>query len=333
MDPQQFDALARTLHGVRTRRVALRSLLGLAGAVALGRTEAEAKRRAGKGKRRRRGGSRCVACNDRPLGTSADLKGCDLRGRNLDGAQLVKSDLAGACLQDASLVAAELRSADLEGADLSGADLTDADLRNADINGWQTAGATFCRTIMPGGELNNIDCPPGSGAGGGRCTTTADCAAQRCQSVSCRSGLCQYNPLDDGTVCEAGSRVCRTGQCIPNECVLDRDCPVRSCQAATCPNHLCVYTRVANGGNGGNCDGSNQCWDGRCLTPPTCRGKGEAVAQNQCGECCSHNCFGIGNELACDMGVAGRPCHVDRDCYGNCGNCFGFCRAFVCFER
>jgi len=73
-----------------------------------------------------------------------DLKGANLWGQNLTGANLAGADLTRANLQEANLTRA----------DLSKAKLKDAEY----FFTVETAGAKFCKTIMPDGSSNNSGC-------------------------------------------------------------------------------------------------------------------------------------------------------------------------------
>ena len=73
-----------------------------------------------------------------------DLKGANLWGQNLTGANLAEADLTRANLQEANLTRA----------DLSKAKLKDAEY----FFTVETAGAKFCKTIMPDGSSNNSGC-------------------------------------------------------------------------------------------------------------------------------------------------------------------------------
>ena len=52
----------------------------------------------------------------------------------------------------------KLIGADLYNAKLEGANISEADLRKANLNNAKLKGATFCKTIMPDGSVNNADC-------------------------------------------------------------------------------------------------------------------------------------------------------------------------------
>jgi hypothetical protein len=77
----------------------------------------------------------------------------DLRKADLRDASLFRANLQGADLQGAVLDGADLRKADLRGADLRDAVLRNADLAEADLRD-----ARLCRTIMPDGRADNLDC-------------------------------------------------------------------------------------------------------------------------------------------------------------------------------
>ena len=56
------------------------------------------------------------------------------------------------------LIGADLRKANLNNAKLKGAKLEGANLWQPDLNRANLEGATFCKTIMPDGSVNNADC-------------------------------------------------------------------------------------------------------------------------------------------------------------------------------
>lgn len=82
-----------------------------------------------------------------------DLRSADLRRANMHGLDLRQINLSRAQLKGAFMRGADLRRADLRGADLSRANLTKASLHGADLRG-----VTYCRTIMPSGEMKAPDC-------------------------------------------------------------------------------------------------------------------------------------------------------------------------------
>jgi uncharacterized protein YjbI with pentapeptide repeats len=114
-----------------------------------------------------------------------NLRGADLRNTNLTGAELEsaiydsntdlpslteqqqrrileikpRALLAGKNLSNQNLSTANLQDADLQGTNLSRANLSGANLMNARLDGAILEGATFCRTIMPDGTVNNQNCP------------------------------------------------------------------------------------------------------------------------------------------------------------------------------
>jgi uncharacterized protein YjbI with pentapeptide repeats len=114
--------------------------------------------------------------------TVAQLAGAQLTGANLTNAKLAFANLTGAYLGLANLTSVDLSLANLTGANLTGVDFTGARLNNAnftqanltgvDLTGANLtqanlsranlAGASFCRTIMPNGQVNNDGCPTAS---------------------------------------------------------------------------------------------------------------------------------------------------------------------------
>lgn len=135
----------------------------------------------------------CKYCDltDAPLG-GRDMRGADFQNANLSGAVLAKANLGERPMEKRTLVSnfedANLRRADLSGANLhlanftnsylreanlSGADLGDALMVNANMKGAVLAGAnlkgakmdgaklddaTFCKTVMPDGAVNDSGC-------------------------------------------------------------------------------------------------------------------------------------------------------------------------------
>ncbi len=109
---------------------------------------------------------------------SANLSGADLRSANLSGADLEKANLQNASLKNADIMNANLRNINLYKAfmyeaNLGGANLTEANLKGANLTEANLKGANlteanltdvsfyrtkFCKTFMPNGEINNIDC-------------------------------------------------------------------------------------------------------------------------------------------------------------------------------
>ena len=260
MDPKRFDAFTRAMDLTRTRRSAFGVIAAALSALTLAPELTDARKR--RRKRRNRSGSVCIDCNDRAAAPGADLKGCDLRGRDLSGADLRSADLAGACLQNANLTGAELRSADFEQADVRGANFTDANLDRADIRGWKATDAIFCRTTMPDGEINTVNCLPGGGA-------------------SCL-GLNQLCSFTGGTPC------CDYGQ--KGKVICDGTIPfVTACQAkcrsdADCQNLVgstdvyCANDPVSDFG----CAGRNFDPNVHCCGRKTC----EANSDCKSGLCC-----------------------------------------------
>ena len=79
-------------------------------------------------------------------------------GQQTRGATLAKVDFAGA----------NFAGADLRGADLSGTDLSGTTLVGAKLNGAKLKGATYCNTLMPGGNVRRTQRGP---SGTGRSTS------------------------------------------------------------------------------------------------------------------------------------------------------------------
>jgi uncharacterized protein YjbI with pentapeptide repeats len=106
------------------------------------------------------------------------LPGANLSGANLKEAYLYKAVLNRANLSGANLSGADLHKAYVIGSNLEGANLKKADLywvslnrsnlTDANLDGAfhfdtvDTAGAIFCRTVMPNGSTTNSGCSQGS---------------------------------------------------------------------------------------------------------------------------------------------------------------------------
>lgn len=283
VDAEQFDALARSLQMRGHRRGAFGAIVAALSGVAVGLTPAEAK------KRRRAHGSpndgRCTDCADRSIARSAHLEGCDLSHRDLSGADLRSASLDRACLQYVNLTGANLRSADLEGADVSGANLTDANLERADIRNWKTDGAIFCRTTMPDGSVNTVNCLPGGGAtclglnqlcsfvGGTPCchyghpgSTTCDgtipfitaCQAKCRSDVDCQNivgspdVICLNDPLSDFG-CAGRNFDPNVHCCARKACNTNSDCQTGLCCQITRGDKTCCLPGERCGGRAIGC--------------------------------------------------------------------------------
>jgi DNA-binding beta-propeller fold protein YncE len=287
MDPNRFDAIARALDTRRSRRGALLGgvlgALGIAGLSpdldAAGKHQRKRNR-----KQRRKSNRRCIDCADRALTRGADLRGCDLSGRDLSGADLRSADLDGACLQRADLTSADLNSADFENADVRGANFTDANLDRADIRGWKSAGAVFCRTTMPGGDLHTTNCLPG----GGECIVVGDLCVpgigdRCCGQGACTGGTCQCPaPLNDcGGVCRecCGDSDCGgdTPYCCDGIC--RGCCDTADCaEGQRCQARRCVCNVAACRAAGGCCVGNTCDLDAAQWSPETSFGQGDILA-------------------------------------------------------
>ncbi len=80
--------------------------------------------------------------------------GCHLlQPRQSGPLKMIGANFLGADLRQLDLRSADLRRADLRGADLSRANLTKASLQGADLRG-----VTYCRTILPSGDMKASDC-------------------------------------------------------------------------------------------------------------------------------------------------------------------------------
>jgi hypothetical protein len=80
--------------------------------------------------------------------------GSNLTRANLTGANLTGANLWGVNLTDANLSRANLTKATLTNVNFTGANLTEAVL---DVT-WNAIKATYCRTTMPDGTVNNSGC-------------------------------------------------------------------------------------------------------------------------------------------------------------------------------
>ena len=229
MDDHRFDALARSLGTVRSRRGALGLLAGAAG-LALGTADAKHHRHKGKhgkqGKHAKPAAQSAVcaaagskACTVAQAKPGAVLKDCDyaaadlsgkalnatnlskasLAGANLSGANLAGANLASACLAGADLSGANLRGTSLSGADLTGANICGADLRGSNVKPAQLATATLCcATILP--DNKPAGCPAGTA-----CCDGAHCVDTQNDPANC--GAC-------GNSCPAAHPTCSDGVCV-----------------------------------------------------------------------------------------------------------------------
>lgn len=290
MDDRRFDALARSLGRTHNRRNALGML---AGAASLALAGAEAKRRKGNGKGRKRdahpantispvcaaaGSATCTVAQAKPGAVlrdcnyaGADLSGKSLNAANLskasfasgklDGANLSGANLAAACLAGTSMTGAKLLGASLQGADLTGADLSGADLRGSNAKDGQLATATLsCATILPSGK--KAACPAGTACcDGTHCTDT--------QADRDHCGAC-------GTVCPLGQKCC-SGICTV---VVGSSCACGTCSLCDPGfeylNGLCFWIVDTS-------DRQEQCTDAGCTPYNTIDGSNNILCATIAG--------------------------------------------------
>ena len=240
MDEHRFDAIARSLGTVRSRRGALGLLAGAAG---LGLAGADARRRKGKGRKARPAaqGAACAAagskaCTPAQAGRGAALANCDYAGADLHGTALNAANLSKASLADADLHGANLAGANLSRACLSGADLSGASLRGANLGGADLTGADLC-----GADLRGSNAKP----------------AQLATAHLCCSTILPNNK--PATECPAGTR-CTDGACVVGQ----GTCPTgaNSCSAVQACNHSSNCSCYVS------TEGETRCADGFSLPGP-----------------------------------------------------------------
>ena len=100
--------------------------------------------------------------------TGQKLAGANLADATLTYVDLTRADLAGGRLTGASfmfgsadhtnLTKVDMTDANLYGTFFVGANLTGANLAGANVGATRFTGATFCRTTMPNGSINNSGC-------------------------------------------------------------------------------------------------------------------------------------------------------------------------------
>jgi uncharacterized protein YjbI with pentapeptide repeats len=224
MDPTRFDRLSRALAATGPRRgvLALLAALPVAGVLLTsGRLSLEAaalattrkRKKANKKDKDKKGKSRSKGKGKDQQRTTAQAEGCWRAGACIvkKGANVSQCDLAGytappslnctGCnLSRANLNGADLRGATFTKANLSGACLIDADFTGATFaNTTNLYGATFCRTIMPDGSINNSGCQ-----GGTTCCSTCLASGASCGvgiSGSCCGGICDGGTCQSCDVC------------------------------------------------------------------------------------------------------------------------------------
>lgn len=257
MDGQHFDALARQ---VGSRRTAIGAMLAglLLPLEAAAHKQRRDKRKRGRG--RRRGGApgnscwRPGACIPR---IGANVSRCDLEGStafenlNCTGCNISRANLRGVKARGATLSVANLSGSCLVNADFTGA--TFAKTTNL-------ANATFCRTIMPDGTVNNSGCGSDSECCP-TCIQQGEACGQNitgscCGDLQCKNGTCQPCTPETcaslGNVC--GQRADGCGNTIT--CL----CGVTSTPA--CSNGVCTSCSAVCGetcGCAGMVDGSTRC--------------------------------------------------------------------------
>jgi hypothetical protein len=311
MDRERFDALAKLLATMGSRRAALAALFG---AGLLGR-EADTLAKPGRGKNHKRrkqrghhgheGGqdpvplveSACGAKQCAPPAPGSTRAGCNFNGfdglsfagqdhhgatfRRIDGrgTNFDDTDNRGSVFAEACLRSATFRGAQLAGSTWGVACLHDADFTGADLGGDAHIldGAILCHTIMPDGTRDDRDCGV--------------------DTELCRTSAGGIGPLP----CTVAT--------------IDQDCPEQTCRNKVCINGLCAYEVVRDGpsppselcevfGNPG------LCCSGVCCGPLD-------VACNSEGVCCAPTCSGrncgpdgCGRDGTCGTCGAGQVCDV-----------------------
>lgn len=196
------------------------------------------------------------------------------------GANVSQCNLAGYTAPDpldctgCNLSRANLRGADLTGVNFTRANLSYACLIDADFTGAAFANntnlfyATFCRTTMPDGSINNSGC-----ASGTACCSTGNAGFKQCGNLCIANDQCRTN----GSAGCAQGRTCCSGRC--QECCgsMTNTCPAvppgATCQAPSCQGGACGLVNGPNGEPGNNCASPRFCQDGVCIgcvTPATC---------------------------------------------------------------
>ena len=153
-----------------------------------------------------------------------------------------------------------------------GTNLTRVDLRGTNLSTAHLAGATFCQTRLPDGEVCSTDaecspgaiCHQGSCLGGGRINvthirdpTSICCSGAVCPDVAGELDLCVLNCAGDGD-CPKANLDCRAstfvGPGLGCKCCQRKECSGR----AVCPSGLCCF--------GGCCQENEVCQPGHgCL--------------------------------------------------------------------
>jgi hypothetical protein len=332
MDPQRFDALARTLATSGSRR---RVLTGLAaGALGMIGIGAEARTCTGAGTVCRENANCCSgycgpqdASGRRRCACVAPTVACD--GRCVDPATAYLSDVGncGACGKSCSRTRCQIATC------VNG------------VCGLAPDSVMVGRSCDDGNRctVNDVCRADGSCAG-----TAVTCTPQdQCHSAACNqaTGACDQTPLsgiacNDGDPCITGE-TCTVGVCgggTPVDCShLNGQCVEGFCSGGAC------FPRAANVGNG--CDDGNVCTTGTtCQSNGTCGGGSPVTDGTGCpgglccggvcraGNCCSNadctapqTCGGSGtpNVCGCTPKCAGKACGASDECGGICqtGSC------------
>ena len=306
MESETFDRFTRLLGGASSRRATLGAVLG---AAFLGTTsDALAKGKGhgkGKGRNHHKGKGHQKRGNDRqkPARLEAEAEPCWRAGSCVPstGSNVSYCDLEGSpafhglnCTR-CNASRANLRGIDARGANFTRANLSYACLVDADLTGATIAGntnlsfATFCRTKMPNGSINNSGCNQG-----------IDCCP------SC----------DAAHPCTVPGQICCHGRCVTGVCCEAADCAEHDCETKACQNFQCAYTNQTDGQPGTQC--STKCCGGACIANDACCTNGSPG----CGpgqKCCGGTC--IANERCCTNGTADNCPAGQQCCGGTCSAC------------
>ena len=252
MDRFRFDELTRLLAAKGSRRAAFAALLGAAltgpAADALAKGKGKGKARKHNSRSRRKDKTKDRRQDKRKIAAQQSSCWPGVRCIPKKGGNVSKCDFAGSsefedfdCTR-CNLSYTNLRNADASGANFTRANLSYACLVDADFSGATIAGNTnisfaiFCRTTMPGGNVNNTGCnnptaccPTCNLDEGEACGLPGDvcCGGALCVSGTCNcpsgqtncSGVCRDLDTDDnhcgacGTPCPSGSS-CEDGECV-----------------------------------------------------------------------------------------------------------------------
>lgn len=196
-------------------------------------------------------------------------------------------------------------------ANLSYACLIDADFTGATFaTNTNLYYASFCRTIMPDGAVNNSGC-----ASGTACCSVCNTGFKGCGTACIANDQCCTN----GSVGCAQGQTCCSGIC--QECCGSdtSTCPAvppgATCKARSCQNGTCGLVNAPNGEPDNNCDSPRFCQNGvcvGCVTPATCPPAPICkVATCNDGECGTAN---QENGAACSLSGGGEGVCSNAEC-------------------